>query len=368
MFPMSFQNKSIIILYLVMSLMGSASAISIGTAPGSINMGELEPGQSHEASLYITTRGINQDFVLEPEYRRASRSLFEREVDGEEPNFKPGEASQQDISKWVRFSQDSYNINPDERNVARMEGGGSIVYKQKITFTVNLPDDVEPGYHAGSIDLNPNLQTDGNQGGSSVMNMAVTRPTFFFEVPGFADREINVTDVRAVRSGSDEARIDFLVSNEGTVTSWLRRSDTTVFNKLGEASNKVTTGGQYISPGNTEIISTTWRDPDMKGGQYRVKGELDFITGKSYVDETINISDTIQVEREEREEGYRPTWVIIMLLLLVGVLMYSFEIDPVYIFALLGFGAISVFILSVSLSNWIIPLLLLLVVGVFYEA
>lgn len=361
--------RAVLVLLLVFGFSSIVAGTSVGTAPGSLNLGELQPGQSYEGFFYVTTRGISQEFSVEPEYRMASRSLFEREVDGEaeDVEFYPDQASQQDISEWISFSQETYRVDPNERNIADMEGGGSIVYNERIRFVVNLPDDAEPGFHAGSIDLNPDLQRSGS-GGSSVMNLGVTRPTFFFEVPGHAERKVDVVDVRAVRTGNEEARIDFLVSNEGTVTSWLRRSDTTVYDKVGDESNTITTGGRYVSPDTTEVISTMWRNPELEGGQYRVSGELDFITGKSYVDETINISDTIQVEREEREDGYRPTWVILMLLLLVGVLMYSFEIDPVYIFALLGFGAISVFILSVTISNWVIALLLFIIVGVFYAA
>lgn len=360
--------KAIGVLLLILGFTSVAAATSVGTAPGSLNLGELEPGQNYEGFFYVTTRGISQEFEVEPEYRRASRSLFERDVEDEDAYFNPEEGSQQDISEWISFSQNSYSVDPNERNIAEMEGGGSIVYNERVRFTISLPDDAEPGFHAGSIDLKPDLQSSGASGGSSVMNMGVTRPTFFFEVPGHAERDIDVVDVRAVRTGDEEARVDFLVSNEGTVTSWLRRSDTTVYDEFGDESNTITTGGRYVAPDNTEVISSQWRNPELEGGQYRVSGELDFITGKYYVDETINISDTIQVEREEREEGYRPTWVILMLLLLVGVLMYSFEIDPVYIFAILGFGAISLFIMSAAITNWMIALLLLIIIGVFYAA
>lgn len=341
------------------------SATSIGTAPGTQSIGELEPDNSYEIHFYVTTRGIDSPFTIEPEFRSASTSDFERNYDG--TGFNPDEASQQPKEDWIEFNQDTYNVNPNDENVASLDGGGSVVYNEQVSYTIDVPDDAEPGYHRGAVNLNPDLSGDG-AGAQSVLNIGLTQYNFYFEVPGYAERDLRIMDVRSVRTGDDSARFDFIVENNGTVTTQVQRSDTTIFNELGEEAGVVSTGGQLIEPGQQEIISTYWTDQTVDGGEYRVRGDMNYITGESIVDETINLSDRIQVEETEDEEETTAvsSWLILMVLVVLGALMYSFEIDPVIIAAVVGVIGISAFIISMGLPLYLVGVLAAITVALLY--
>lgn len=341
------------------------SAASVGTAPGTLDLGELERGESYEAYFYVTTRGVESNFVLEPDESRAPRSFFERDS-SEDFIFNPEEASQQDKSDWISFDSSEYVVNPNDRNVVQLEDGSSVVYNERIRFQIDVPEDAEPGHHIGAMDLNPDMDRSGVTD-SSVLNLGLTQPIFHFEIPGQAVRNMEVVDVRAVRTGDNQARFDFIVQNNGTVTNWVRRSSTILYDDVGEESGEITAGGDYIAPGETKVVSTTWNSDRVEGGDYRVSGEVDYITGQSFLDETVSISDVIQVESDEEDvDGGVPTWLVIMVLVVIGVVMYSFKIDPIYIFALLGVVAITWFIMITGLPTYLIALVILMAGGILY--
>lgn len=339
---------------------GSVSASSIGTAPGTQDIGELSPGETYEVHFYVTTRGIDNPFTLNPEYRRASASNFERE--STENGFNPHEASQQDKSDWIDFSQNSYTVDPNDRQVASLADGGSVVYNQQISYTIDVPENAEPGYHIGSVDLKPELDRDAAS--SAVMNLGLTRYNFYFKLPGTAERDLRIMDVRAVRSDSDQARFDFIVENNGTVTTWVQRSTTQLYDQEGRESGELTTGGQYLEPGEQSIISTYWNSANIEAGEYRVGGEVNYMTGHSFVDETVDISDTIQVEDTDEETDTNvPYWLVIMILVVAGALMYSFEMDPIIIAAILGVAGISAFIIISGLPTYLVGVLIAITAG-----
>lgn len=352
------------ILLLVFLLVPSGSAQSIGTAPGALNLGELEPGNTYEAYFYVTTRGLGSEFVVQPKYHRAPRSLFQSS--NEESPFDPEKASQQSMEDWISFNSDTVLVDPNERNVASLDGGGTVVYNSRIRFEIDVPRDAEPGYHAGAINLEPDLDRSG-EGASSVLNLALTQPIFYFEVPGVAKRNLQVLDVRAVRSGDNEARFDYIIKNNGTVTTWVGRSSSSLHNEFGEKLGVVETGGQYIRPDQTKVISTEWKSSAIEGGEFRVTGDVNYLTGKSFIDETVDISDIVQVEStdEDQEEGDTPTWIILMVLVLLGVVMYSFEIDPVYILAITGLVGFSAFVLMTGMPLYLIGVLIVSIIVVF---
>lgn len=342
----------------------SASAQSIGTAPGALDLGELEPGNSYEAFFYVTTRGMDSEFVLQPEYQRAPRSLFQDPSD--EQDFNPDTTSQESMEDWIDFDSDTVVVDPNDRNVASLDGGGTVVYNSRIRFEVDVPEEAEPGYHVGAINLDPDLDRSG-EGASSVLNLALTQPIFYFDVPGVAERDLKVLDVRAIRSGENDARFDYVVKNNGTVTTWVRSSSSELHDEFGEKLGQVETGGQYIEPGQTKVISTEWSSSAIEGGDYRVTGDINYLTGESFIDETIEISDVVQVESTDDQDQNKEssTWIIVMVLVLLGVLMYSFEIDPVYIIAITGLVGFSALVLSTGMPLYFIGLLILAITLLF---
>lgn len=359
-------NKGKLVHFLAATVLMTSLGLSasIGTAPGVQDLGVIDKGETNEYRFYITTRGIDTPFLVNPEFNRESASMLEGRFDS---SFESDSISQQDKMEWIDFYQDTYEVDPSERNIVSLEDGGTVVYNQEIEFTVSVPEDAESGYHMGTVDLNPEMDRRG-VGASSVLNLGLTKYIFYFRVPGHAERDLNIMDVRAVRTGGEEARFDFIVRNNGTVTSWVRTARTEIFDREGVETGELTTGGQYIAPGESRVISTTWNNDQVEGGEYRVRGEMDYITGNSFVDETVSISDMVQVERESEEEGYSTLWLVLIGLVILGVMMFSFKVDPIHIMAVLGAGGISWFIYWMGLPNYLIGVLITVTVAlIVYE-
>jgi len=117
-----------------------------------------------------------------------------------------------------------------------------------------------------------------------------------------------------------------------------------------------------LAPGETKVVETFWSDTDIEAGNYRVEGDVNYLTGQAYIDDAINVSEVIQFQSDpetDEEDQNIPPWLILMVLVLVGSLMYYLDLDPVWIILLLGVAGISFYIIMAGLPNYLIGVLLL---------
>lgn len=363
-------NRKIVIPLMIIGFLTQASAISVGAVPGVNDLGEVDRGKTYEVNFYLTT-SAEQNVVVKPEIGPPLTSImFPSQNRGYD--FEPEHASEEAIADWVTFRQEEFTANPEEETVVNLEDGGARV-NGKITFDLKIPDNAEPGYHAASIDLHPEL---AGGSGPQVVTLGVTQPTVVFEVPGRAERSLEVMRVNGLRSGDGRARIDLVVRNTGTVTTSLHDGDLQVLDGTGTKMTDLVPGKRRIKPGEVEVFQTSWDNHpnDIEAGEYIVRGEANYITGNALVDETINIRDFIEIQQTENRTGEPggekketlPTWLILMLLILLGVIMYSFDIDPVWIVMIVGFAAISAFVLIMGLPTYLIVIALIMMAAVMY--
>ena len=341
---------------------GFAAAEYVGTAPGSKSLGTVERGETIETRFYVVT-DQSSPFTVKPSVIRVNSALLEGE--GTE-GFKPEEASQEDVTGWVDLTQDSYVVEPGDTKVVPLENGGVAQVSGEVEFDLHIPEDAEPGYHAVAVNLNPRFsQSDAS--GAQLQTMGLTQFRLFFRVPGEAVRDVKVLEVNSIRRGDDYARLDYLLKNNGTVTVRVNRFQTSVYSQFGNQTGTISSGGTYIKPGNTKVVQNHWRSPIVEGGEFRVRGELDYMTGSSILDSTINISEFIEVEdSDDQAADGVPWWLVLMALVVVGALMFYFEIDPVLIVAVLGIGAISAVVLAAGLPLYIVPLVIIMTVVILY--
>lgn len=340
----------------------SLSSAYVGTAPGVVDMGALEPGKTYEGYFYVLT-DRDQPFIVRPKFTPAHTSIL-TEGKKKQYDFDPSEASDQDISSWVSFEQDAYTVDPSNVIVIELANGAVARANKKIPFQVTVPPKprAEPGYHAGAINLNPRFSASGS-GTASVSTVALTQPLFVFRVPGKAIRDLKILGVNGIRTQNDRVRFDFLMKNNGTVTTQIQRSETVIYNQVGNKTGELVTGGYKLAPGETKIVKTYWKSDDIEPGEYRVEGQMSYVTGQAYVDDTINVSEMFEIRSPPGQEGEKPLlpwWLVVMILVLLGAVMYYFELDPVWIVAFIGAAGISVYIYSTGLPNYLIGLLLLL--------
>ncbi|MFB6292563.1 MAG: hypothetical protein ABEI58_04180 [Candidatus Nanohaloarchaea archaeon] len=368
-------KKLILALFLGVILAQGASAVSIGVVPGINDLGTVQRGETVEVNFYVKTTA-REPFVLRPEYTRPSSDFFQPlKKKDRSYDFEASEASQEEISGWIDWEKEEFRVEPSTKRTVTTRTGNKLTGVQgTVTFQLTVPGDAEPGYHAGYVNLNPDL----SKSGGTVQNIGLSRPTFVFRVPGEVRRELEVADVRGLRSGDSSARLDLILRNTGTVTVGVEPAEFSIFQGASK-EDEINLGTIYVEPGSRKVVRREWgTGGELEAGEYRARGSLNYITGNAFFDQTFDITQFVQIQPSETgnqvnrtggtggASGDLPLWLVAMILVLLGVLLYSFEIDPIWIVAIVGVTAISFFILMTGLPAWLIAVLIIITFTMIY--
>ena len=344
---------------------GLAHSASVGTAPGFLDFEEIEPGESYEHTIYVTTN-FDDSFTVEPSVRTGSASAMFR--DSQDRRY---ETSEQDITGWVEL-EDSAVINTSNRYSVELDDGSTVNAYGEFDMMVDVPSDAEPGYHYGRIRLNPQIQADDGTAGT--VNWGETITTFRFRVPGEVQRDLTVQDVRGFRTSENQASIEVLLTNTGSVTTSSQNFEVDLMDSRGDNVETLTVSGLKLEPGESEWTNARWRGDNVDEGTYQLDGEVDYLTGSAFASGSFSLDDIVQVvpedsptvDDEESERATVPLWLVFMVLALLGVLMWSFDIEPFWILAIVGGLAVASFILLSGVSNYLLVVLLMTVGIVVY--
>ena len=362
---MMFDSKSVCLSVLAILLLfstGSTAAQSqISTTPGFLDAGNLSEGDDIEMSFFVSV-DAERNVTLDVE---VSEPMASRLWNGDIP-VEQEEYSQQDISDWIDVP-DQITVDPSNEVDADFASGN-----YELRVGLEIPDDAEPGYHAAQIRFTPINTRTGEGYGAGTITSSV--PEFMFRVPGEARREIDLTDLEAIRTGQNEVQLLTTFENTGTVTVDSRGGEADVVEN-GKRVGTVDIDGFTVSPGETAQVDATWSGED--GGEYQLQGTVNYITGQAYVGPPTGefaiqgaIREAVEVEEgtddPEQGEDSRPLWIVIMVLVVLGAIMYSMEIDPFWIVLILGFLGVASVILLTGLPNWILALLVLAAAVVLY--
>ena len=365
--------KRLGLVILVVFLASTASAASVGVAPGFADFGEIQRGESRVANMYITTSGYDSPFAVAPEVGEPLTSTF---MDSQDSPVSVEEYNGEDIDDWIRFEQDTYTVTPGNTTPYTLSDGTPVNAAGQIGFYIDVPQDAEPGYHAGMLNVNPQLGSGGSGFGATARGQAMY--TFVFRVPGNVERSLDVVDARGIRTGENEARIDIRVANRGTVTTAIQGADVDVYNRqTQELVGSPGIGYYSLAPGESTVISSTISSEDVTQGSYKMNGTLEYIGGSSFVSQqTFSLADTIQQnipdsdnfgdtgsDTEQVSEG-GPIWLLMLFVLMVSVIMYAFEFDMFSIVLIAGGLGIVGFILLTGIPNWTLLILLTSTAGI----
>ncbi len=346
------------------------SATSIGAVPSSIQLGQVQPGEAIEQPIYVTVRSpvSQENFTIDPTATAiGAESMFNNPRIEEKQ-----EISEQSASQWWSFETAvaGPRITIDE---PRIDSRGLPELNGVSTGRLTIPDDAEPGYRYGHILLNPDTP-QAAEGAGQVGFVSPTRVSYSFFVSGDPERDLTVQDIRGIRTGSNRASIEVLLTNEGTVTAStdefeidIQRRDTTV--------DTLTVSRVTLEPGESQWTNAYWRGPQVESGEYYLDGRVDYFTGNAYASGSFSLGDIVTVEeapddspinssQDSREEV--PIWLVFMVLAILTVLMWSFDIEPFWILAIIGGLAIASFILLSGVSNYLLVVLLMAVGIVVY--
>lgn len=357
-------RKTLLSIILLSVLSAPVTAEGIGMSPASEELGTIQRGESKEITVYISTRGYEEPFSMTPSYGKPlTESIFE-----DTGQIEPKSYSGQDISSWVSFKRETVPLDPtDPIEVDGRKFAGNVTYR------IDVPTDAEPGYHAGVINLDF-IEEDSRDGfGASFVAQGLY--TFTFKVPGTAYRDIKY-NTRVLRTGVNELSVVNRFVNQGTVTASISNAEFNVTHVGGNLSKQGAVGNHRIPKGESTTVVTELRSSNVSAGNYRVEGTADFMTGKATASDTFSLSDIVEVEPGELEGTSGPTgsfdnqslplWLVVMILVVFGVLMYSFGIEPVWILTAVGIAGISLYIIFSSVPNLMLLVLLTVTGGLIY--
>lgn len=345
---------------------GFVVSISIGTAPGSLDLGTVNPGSTVQQNIYISVDDVGENFTVYPSANSIeSTSLFSGDIENRD------EISEQASTGWWRFEEPTIDPSTD-LNDSEIEISGVPTVQGVMAATLEVPEDAEPGYRYGTIRLNPQLSAP-NQSGSGARIVTPTRLSYSFRVAGEVRRNIVVDDVRAFRLGEDQAAVEVLLRNEGTVTTSTENFQIDVLDATGATEATLTAGDAVLEPGEERYVEASWGSENgIEEGAYQIDGEVGYLTGRATASGSFSLPgfDVVEVRPDdspavdgEQDRGGLPLWLVAMILVLLGVLMWSFGIDPFWILLIVGVLGISAFILMSGISNYLL-ILLLMVVGI----
>lgn len=287
-------KNTIIGIMLACLLISGSSAISVGTAPGVYDLGELKPGSNVAFRFYLMTNAQN-DMLLTLGYAPVHQEMYSH-VETRMYRFVPAEASEEDITSWVEIPRNPILLSPARTKVVYLSGGGVVNANEEADIILHIPENADPGYHAGSIALNPQVAAKGR--GTGVITVAVTRFVFVFKVAGEARRKGEVTAMIGDRTGENEAKVDVLFKNTGTCTFGARVTELKLFNNFGEHVATLTSGVSVISPNMIEPMSCGWFGDSVKPGKYRAEVKVNYVTDNATAEGEVEIPATIKVSRQ----------------------------------------------------------------------
>lgn len=355
-------DRKALLLIALFFFSGIVSAASVGAVPGNIEISDVNPGSSVEGTFYITTN-YDTAFTVDPSASSTTSPTFVLESEN------PSIVSEQGSGSW--FSFEETRVSPNNETSITLSDGTAVNSNARVDYTLDIPNDAEPGLHYGSIELNSDISGDQSEPGTN--NFGETNIRYSIMVEGDPLRNIVVQDVRAFRLGEDEAAVEVLLRNEGTVTTSTEDFQVDVLDATGATEATLTAGDAVLEPGEERYVEASWGSEDgIEEGAYQIDGEVDYLTGQATASGSFSLPgfDVVEVRPDdspavdgEQDRGGLPLWLVAMILVLLGVLMWSFGIDPFWILLIVGIFGISAFILMSGISNYLL-ILLLMVVGI----
>lgn len=357
-----------IIIYL---LIAEVAAVSVGTAPGVYDLGELDPGQNVAFRFYLITNSKN-DMLVTLGYVPPHQDIFKKR-ETSRYMFIPEEASQEDISSWIEIPRNPLLLSPARTKVVYLSGGGVVKANEEADIILRIPENADPGYHVGSIGISPKLVTQGR--GTGVTTIAVTRFVFFFRVSGKAERKGEVTTIIGDRIAENEAKIDVLFKNTGTCTLSAYVSELKLYDKFGEHVATLKSGMSLVRPNMIAPLSTFWVGDKVKPGTYRAEVKVDYITSYVTAEGTVEIPTTIKkpITPTKKEAGISLCNImpqLLVALIILALLIYWLDwrhkeaafiiLGAIFLIALIIFLLTCVFAVAFS---WLDVVFLIIIIA-----
>jgi hypothetical protein len=361
-------KRKILLILTILAFVSAVQAPSLGITPSEVQIEEISPGETESFEIYINPRNVDGAVQVTPSVGGPFSSTL---YDNDEVN--PEEVSDQGMEDWVNFEERSVVVSQGDSETYTLEDGTTVEATSRISTDISVPEDAEPGYHAAKIGFDV---SDPGGGGFSTTNWVLPYINVLLKVPGNAERsvELESDNTRALRIGESRAQIIAMLHNTGTVTTEVDGGTVNILDENDQKVGELQLGSTKVAPGEFQEVSMEWENENLEPGTYTLDGTGDFMTGRFYIGSQVSIqqaiNDRVEIEDPSGEstesESDVPIWLVMMILILLGIIMYSFDIDPLWIALIVGVLAITAFVLMTDLPLYLIGITLILGVVMIY--
>lgn len=296
-----------------------AAEFSVGVSPSLINLDQISPGTSKPVSFFIVTASDETLLV----YLEPSEPLIDF---FDNPSYKGYliNYSQEPTSSWVQTFSNPVELKPQgQLNTV----GGTVKGWREINFLLNIPDNVEPGYHLVKIFPRPYLPS-GSIGQVGVQIAAITPVTMFFRVPGDAIRDGKILDVTTGRQIGNNIELFVHFINTGTVSISAKANEIKIYGKNSTIS--LSSDTKLIRPGETQVLTSMLSLDGLEQGEYNVFANVDFITGSTSINSTVRIypKPFVPPTAEVPKPVEIPLWLLIFIgIIIIGIIVYRYRYE-----------------------------------------
>ncbi len=313
-----FECKLLIIFFyffLISTPLVNSGSISLGISPDYLDLGEIESGESKIARFYVITHSNELFLVNLGSSRVTDTAMFNKDEYKDALQFY----SEQDSSQWISFVNNPVKLLPPNEILEKTKGGGTIKGMREISFILKVPEDAEPGYHVGEINMDPQVVH-----GTESIGIKSTMPMrYIFKVKGNAIRSGKILDVTTNGIRGTRLWLKIFYKNIGTVTTFIDNGNIIILNSDGKTIGSTSTNMGYVEPGSIKEFDGFIDYSYIEEGTYPVKAKVSFLTGSVEGDGVINIVKsseipTAKVIQGEKEKEF-PLWIIILLITIVIV-------------------------------------------------
>lgn len=296
----------ILVLVLLAAFVAPAAAqFNFGVSPSSIVEDEPHgPGDTFYGRFFVISSS-DEDIDISIASRPGAL--------GDLRTIKPGAArnfSAQPCEGCIEFLQ--YDSRLTERDRA-LDEAGTIRRWEQIEFFVNLPEDIEPGYHL--LELTPHPERAGP--GGSVGLVSTASVPVVFHVPGEVVRSGRVIGIRTGDRTLEEQELEATFYNTGTVTMQVNAR----FIIPGDGENVTYAAGSgRIAPGE-ETRFSAMVDAHRLNTSTPVTATVSYRTGEAAVTRPVQARREVTVTGRAEQAAPYGMYLFLVLFLVVSSLV-----------------------------------------------
>jgi len=300
--------KAFLIVIMVLFLIPSVFAISVGVSPSVLELGELEKGSSRISRFFIVTSS-DEKLIVQLETAKAEADFFYRS----DYNKFLINYSEEDPSMWVEFLRNPVELIPSDKMATQ---AGYIRGWREIEFYVKVPNDSESGYHAVTIIPTPFFPTTY---GGGVGIRAIVAITLLLKVSGTAVREGKILDINTGDYTANKLEVNVFFRNTGTTTISSQVDSIEIYDKYGRQVGLLKSDPALVKLGNTKKFTTLWDVRGLEFGEYNASAKVCYRTGCAYKQAMIELykPKVPLVYPEEKKPFEFPLWIIIMIIIAI---------------------------------------------------